>query len=483
MTRLLTCLWLLLAAAGCAVVGAGEPFHAADRKAVLEATMREGDLEGAADLIDRHDDVLSEQVALDVAIRAGLVDAARYFAMRTDVNSALDADGNTPLIRAVQSAPRDELDDLATMLLEAGADPRRRDNFGRDAIDYAGFGGDLALARFLESGGATEYSSDRHVRIAWLPEQDWRNIELEARRRNAADPPVLRRAPLARARDGTPLALFSSAWVPRTGPTDVGPFFGLSFHADGTGSLLHYYPLEKRLDPVDASSIAWSFRRNALHFAAVGPDFSAYCVSGVARPGRFGVDCTDYHTPSAGQASAAGSAADGATARARRLLDDETARRDLTAMGRTRAVLESAADSVCRPRQAPASVRAGLPVSAANAQRAGGWVLFDARRFRAYGPDDATVCTQRQARSAAFRSCAAGQGQCRSVGGCEPGQAVALASVEGHDWAALGCAASLDEARRRAVAACREQSGCACQVLYASADGDYETPAAGCRRR
>ncbi|MEZ5661509.1 MAG: hypothetical protein R3E83_24295 [Burkholderiaceae bacterium] len=454
----------------------GAPFHAAESKAELEGAMRAGDMDRAIDLIDANDDVLDDKVALDVAIRAGLVDAVRYFANRVDINEPLDPDGTTDLIRAVSSTPRAELDDVVAVLLEAGADPRRKDNFGRSAIDYAGFGGDLSLVRFLETGGSTFYRSDRPVRVAWVPNQDWRNIEAMSRPSGSAR--VLRQSPLRRV-GGRPDLLLDSAWVPRTRPTDIGPYSALSFNVDGSGQVLSYYPREKRLGPSVGAALAWKYTGGRLSFAVVSLDFAAFCESASAAPGRFGVACKDYAVFGADQVGAA-SSEPGELARAMLAQDERRGR--LASVGTTQAVFESAA-SICRPKQAPASERAGLPVAAASARSAGGWVVFDVRRRLAYGAAKAAVCTQREARSAAFRECAVAGGSCRSVGGCPAGQAAAVASVDGYRWAVLGCGQDLDQAKENALQVCRERAGCECQVLYGSADGDIATPAAGCSRR
>lgn len=479
MPRFLAGLAMLALLASC--VGVPErPFRAAESKAALEAAMRTGDMDESLDLISSNDDVLSDAVALDLAVRAGLVGPARFFSARTDVNGALDADGTTALIRAVQSAPRAALDDLAAVLLQAGADPLRRDNFGRHAIDYAGFEGDLALVRYLQTGGRTAYRSDRPVHIAWLPAQDWRNIELEGPPAGFRTSRVLRSSPLRAASAGRPETLFGSAWVPRSGPTDVGPFTGLRFHVDGTGEVMSFYPRERRMEPAESAALAWRYERDQLSFTVVSPEFAAYCQSAVGGPGRFGVSCQDY---AALDPESVGETSTASDVLARALLDDEDRRQALTAVGTTQAVLESSAAGLCTPERAPASLRAGLAPSAASAVEPGGWVVFDAGRFRAFGPGGASVCTQQQSRSAAFRECGKAGGRCRSVGGCAPGQAAALASVDGHGWGSLGCGPDVETAKKAALQACRAAAACDCQVLYVSKDGGFREPAAGCRPR
>jgi hypothetical protein len=72
-----------------------------------------------------------------------------------------------------------------------------------------------------------------------------------------------------------------------------------------------------------------------------------------------------------------------------------------------------------------------------------------------------------------MRACreGAGPGQaraCRSVGGCPSGQTSALAGLAGVEAGWIGCDADPAAARAKALAACRTDLGCDCQLIALS---------------
>jgi hypothetical protein len=122
------------------------------------------------------------------------------------------------------------------------------------------------------------------------------------------------------------------------------------------------------------------------------------------------------------------------------------------------------AGAACRPGK-------GRPRAAAPQPRAfGDWHALDVRRLESAAPLSGRMCAQTLARDAALAACrdAAGPGgaaSCRSVGGCPAGQASALAALPGVDAGWVACDPDPTTARRRALAACRADLGCDCQLV------------------
>lgn len=474
----------------CAVLSAcaltqSQSFWASDRIAELDRALSSGDFALADTLIDQHDGTLTYETALDLAIQDGnLVGVERYLPL-ANVNGSLDVDGVTPIIRAVQSAPRDERESVVRSLLNAGAQPRKTDNFGRSAVNYASFDGNPALAQFLESGGTSYYNSRAQGRVEWLPELAWQAADSSRKAgrktKSAKSSLVLRKSPLKMGNGGRPDLLFASAWIPNIfGPDNQGPYAGLRFHSDGTGSVMRFFPSAKRMEPRDASHLAWDFYRDNLYFVVLTDEYASYCRSTEGAAGRFGVSCTDY---SAGGGDLGAMLNDGlSNASAKALLNSATQRARLLRVGSTNSVLDAAADRLCKPRQAAKRLRIGLPVKAAKAKSFGDWVVFDAARFNTFSSDSARVCTQRSARGVALTRCRKAGGSCRSVGGCTGKNATAVASVEGHQWAWLSCSPDVEKAKELALAKCRQQAGCDCQIIFANADRSASKPKS-CRAR
>ncbi|MGB7183710.1 MAG: ankyrin repeat domain-containing protein [Burkholderiaceae bacterium] len=481
-SRALTCLVLIFLVTAC--VTQSQSFYGTDRISELRQALTDSDLNRADILVERYNTVLSELVALDLAIQVGSVKAVRHFVTSSRVNRALDPDGVTPLIRAVQEAPANAREKIIRALLDAGADPEINDNFGRNAANYAAVAGDLTLAAFLESQGRSFYSSQPAQRTAWLPQIDIDRALDATRKRKLSKSeranPVLSKSPLQRSRTGRPDLLFATAWVPQVRRGQPGPFAGLRFHADGTGEVMQYFPRNARIENGKPSYLAWDYHRDDLYFMVLTESYASYCKSIAGGPGRFGVSCTDYSAAGGNIRAALGKSVSPDSVKA--LLDNSTSRAKLQEVGSTSSVLEPSGNKVCKPVRASASTRRGKPLSAASTRQTGEWVVFDARRFTSYSAEKELVCTQREARTAAFNICKAAGGNCRSVGGCRKGQATVVASVQGHDWAWVGCDANIEAAKQQALQQCRDKAGCDCQVVYAAASVP-QGPNAVCKSR
>lgn len=453
-----------------ACVTQSQSFWATDRLSDLRKALANSDYDHAETLVERYSGTLSPDLALDLSIREGNVNGVKHFLLSSRINAPLDPDGVTPLIRAVQESPDDTQEKIVRLLLSAGADPSLTDNFGRSATNYANFGGNPALAAFLESGGTSYYSSQPAQQTAWLPKMNIDNVldgasSKRSKKRRSRNP-LLSRSPLIMSKGGRPDLLFASAWIPTLDPNRYGPYAGLRFHADGTGEVMRFYPQDKRMEARDESHLAWDFHRDSLYFMVLTERYAAYCHSVLGAPGKFGVSCVDY--AAAGGNIAAALNIDLSDASAKTLLNDASARALLEEVGKTTSVLEPADSKVCKPRIASKKARSGAPVKAAHAKKFGDWVLFDSKRFTTYSTENELACTQRGARKAAFDLCKASGGNCRSVGGCRGQDATAVASVQGHGWAWMSCNKSPELAKAQALAQCRARSGCDCQVVYTS---------------
>ncbi|HYF59509.1 MAG TPA: ankyrin repeat domain-containing protein, partial [Burkholderiaceae bacterium] len=121
-------------AAGCATPDAPASPRSSE---ALRAMLAKGDLAGADALLASNPGAIDARRALDLAIRSGRVDATKHFLPRAGVDTPLDPDGTTPLIRAVLDAPPTERGRLVALLLEAGAQPDLVDRYGRSAREYA----------------------------------------------------------------------------------------------------------------------------------------------------------------------------------------------------------------------------------------------------------------------------------------------------------------------------------------------------------
>jgi hypothetical protein len=303
--------------------------------------------------------------------------------------------------------------------------------------------------------------------------------------------------------------------VPAPVPAATPERAGLRFHVDGTADVLRWRAADARPEPMVGFHAVWRIEGGRVEIAVVGDAFAALCV-GMLEPAP---------PPAAASARrrATGSAA---PAPRLRLACEEAplARRPGERYGPeyARAVLSLAgglasAESVVplqatpvawamsgadaapraapRRRVEPLAVALG-PVSAqctpstrrprtlapaagaATHEARGGrppadfgdaWV-FDARRYEAFAPLSGRMCPQPVALQAALAACRAGAPAtaCRPVGGCPAGQASALATLPGVNAAWLACGNDAATARRLALAACRADLGCDCQLVAVS---------------
>lgn len=468
--RRVVLLFLLCSVLASCALTQSQSFWARDRINDLEQALSTQDYDEADDLIDSYDGTLSNEVALDLLIRNGNAAGVERFVPLADVNKSVDTDGVTPLIRAVQSAPSGSREAIVRSLLTGGADPKQADNFGRDAINYASFGGDPALAQFLDSGGTSFYNSSSTIPDVWFPSMAFAQAPKLKRARIAASrgsvAALLRRSPLKTTGTGRPEMLFASSWVPLAEPdAGNGPFAGVQFYGDGTGAVMNYEPARKRVKLREDAHLAWDHYQGRLFFVVLTRQFAHYCRSVGASNGRFGVDCVDY----SGGGSDLGLTLSGGLSddSARALLNNASERAILQPAGSTEAVLQATADNFCQPRRASKKLRGGLPANAASGKSFGDWVVFDQGRFNTYSSADSKrrSCTQRAARGAALRLCRESGSNCRSIGGCTAGNATAVASVAGHQWAWLSCSPDAEQAKQQALAKCRAESACDCSIV------------------
>jgi hypothetical protein len=292
-----------------------------------------------------------------------------------------------------------------------------------------------------------------------------------------------------------------SPWLPAVDARRVGvEVAALRFHADGVADLLRHRTGGARFEPMADARAVWRIDGDTLHVAIVGDAFSALCAGVQAPGGGLALSCEDRAVPpgrtgayTLDEARAMLVAADpdatdtdGARMRAQVAL----------ATGRVPAGAESSAPAARSERVAVSLQPGGAPAACRPAKSrpravqplprvAGDWHVLDARRFDAYAPLSGAACPQPQARDAALAACrkAAGPGgaaACRSVGGCPAGQVSALAGLPGVDAGWVACDVSAESARRKALAACRADLGCDCQVVALSGRNLGTVPGAMC---
>ncbi|HYF59660.1 MAG TPA: hypothetical protein VEA81_11965, partial [Burkholderiaceae bacterium] len=285
-----------------------------------------------------------------------------------------------------------------------------------------------------------------------------------------------RPAPSARAVDVAAL-LRASPWTPvavRGEPS--AERVGLRFHADGVVDVLRVRTGSgARIAPMTGAAGAWRVEGGRLQVAVVADAFVAACSGAPRADGALVLACEERTAPDRLAAAAR-------TDFARTLLEDVGAnggRPSLLAIASDRAGRASDAGDgmgvAARPRieatlagLGPAACRPGPgrpPVPSAGT-RLGDWYAFDVRRFEAVSPLSGRMCPQTSARAAALSACSGDS--CRSVGGCPAGQVSALAGLPGVDAGWVGCDANPVAARERALAACRADLGCDCQVVALS---------------
>ena len=95
-----------------------------------------------ADLLHKHGGKSGVELSIHGAVRVGNIEAVKkYIAMGENLDSK-DAEGQTPLCRAVQYGEKD----VIKLLIQEGADVNARMNFGDTALDYANASGGLWMS-------------------------------------------------------------------------------------------------------------------------------------------------------------------------------------------------------------------------------------------------------------------------------------------------------------------------------------------------
>ncbi len=316
----------------------------------LRALIAAGDIAGADALIAARPQEVDVRRALDLAIRGGQLEATRHFVRTADPDAPLDPDATTPLIRAIVDAPSQARAELVSALREAGADPARRDRYGRDARNYAETRGSPELRALLEDVPVTRASvAAQPAFAAWLgagadapavpvsaapggPQAGARPAASGAAARSAsasgaaarsaASPSVAARGTAASgaAARGTsasgaaarsasasgvaasgPLApaalLRGSPWRPAPAPAASGTTqAAVRFHADGTADVLRIASGAGRPESLSGSYAAWRIDDGRLRLAMVGDAFAAFCIGGAApasdgEPDRLALSC------------------------------------------------------------------------------------------------------------------------------------------------------------------------------------------------
>jgi hypothetical protein len=463
------------------------------------------DFDRATRLIQANPADLDFARALDISIRLGDAEAVSHFLPRVGPDAHLDPDHTTPLIRAIVAAPAGTRQQLVEILLDAGADGGRADRFGRDARDYAVTRAEFEIARMLGAPGVGPRSRfgkeaiERWLPPATLPGASLRQVgaqgagaaagpatwgptatdaEIAAARAAAvraervaaattqvdrtdtgADRKTFRRLP---APLSAPLGLSvadllrQSPWVPSAAALPREGVAALRFHGDGTADVLRYRAATDRFEPLVGAYAAWRLQREHLRIAVVGRQFSAHCV-GTGRVGNeVALACSDHETPTAPDPSLRLAGVDGARVVLTGLLGSLEVGDDDHVM----TVIRPHGGTTCTP-----SANRPAPPQAASGTRLGDWHVFDSRRFEVHAPLTGRACQQTEARQVALQSCSAASKECVSLGGCMAGQVSAVAAMPGVDAGWLACGIGYDDARRKALEACRAQLGCECQLV------------------
>jgi hypothetical protein len=441
----------------------------------LRALIAAGNLAGADALIAGRPDGIDARRALDLALRGGHVEATRHYVARVGPDVELDPDATTPLIRAVVDAPSAQRPALVAALREAGADPTRRDRYGRDARAYAAARGATDLQALLaDTPVATPRPAAPPAFAAWLGAAGTATLlggEAGASGGQAVVPGVPAAAParssarssqtakpatsakpskssdagaskrLASANPApaslattsgssatpgpiTPGTLLRrSPWRPAAGAaTSTEPQAALRFHADGTADVLQLVPGIPRADLLPGTYAAWRIDAGRLRLAMVGDAFAAGCIGGAQagsgdEPDRLSLSCEPLPPPA--PVVGAGWSQD----LARAMLDEIDVPRgpSIVAVATGRSALEDVEHG--GHRVLPVSLQGGTPGATCRPARArpraavasprviGDWIAMDVRRFDAVAPLSGSLCPQTQARDAAMKACRQGAGR------------------------------------------------------------------------
>ncbi len=473
----------------------------------LRTLIAAGDIAGVEALIVAWPQDVDTRRALDLAIRGGQLEATRHFVRTADPDAPLDPDATTPLIRAIVDAPSQARAELVAALREAGADPARRDRYGRDARDYAATRGSPELRALLEDVPATRVSVAAQPAFAtWLgvgadapavlvsaavggPQTGVRPAASGLAARSAsASGAAARSASAYGVAASSPLApaalLRGSPWRPAPAPAaSETTQAAVRFHADGTADVLRIASGAGRPAPLPGSYAAWRIDDGRLRLAMVGDAFAAFCIGGAVpasdgEPDWLALSCEPL--PALAMVAGAGWSQDVARA----MLDEIEARQapSIVELASGRALQEassrtersalpvalhgSAPGATCLPSRA--RPRAAVP----SPRVFGDWLAMDTRRFEAMAPRSGNLCPQPAARDAALEVCRERAGRnpaaCRSIGGCPVGQVSALAGLPGVEAGWVACDSDPGAARRKALDACRADLGCDCQVVALS---------------
>ncbi|HMN81527.1 MAG TPA: hypothetical protein PKA20_16600 [Burkholderiaceae bacterium] len=483
--RLLRASLALLTAAvlaGCATTGSNDLVRFDE----LRTAIRESDYERANALIRAHPSLLDDRRAVSMAIALGKVDAVARYASQAGANTALDLDGTPPLLRSVTAAPAASREEIVSVLLKLGADPRLQDKNGTDAATLARRRGERRLLALMND--ALGMRSDRSLvngtpaAARWMPDFETGIVRRTAATRGPADRSG-RRPPAAEAKAGkaagaaavkvslparapaTPEFLFADSWI--AAPPDVirtGEVAGFRFHADGTGELLRFGPARGAPRRADNAFVAWVFDDGRLRFFVSSPQFSARCESRSLQASRVNLQCTDFHPVddyevSPGQPAVARVPMSIDMARA--LIDGQPPGAGLQAGATLTATLHTGPPGACALRTR--SFKAPPETQLKHAP--GDWYTLNSRSGITRSALSGEACHQDEARRASLASCTREGGSCRSLGGCRAGQASAAASVHGAGWGWGACAADAEAAKLAALARCRAESGCDCQLV------------------
>jgi hypothetical protein len=441
----------------------------------LRALIAAGDLAGADALIARRPDGIDARRALDLAIRGGHVEATRHYVARVGPDVELDPDATTPLIRAVVDAPSAQRQALVAALREAGADPTRRDRYGRDARAYAMARGATDLQALLaDTPVATPRPAAAPAFAAWLgvagtatllageagasggqaavpvapaaaPARSSARSSRTAKPATSAKPSKSSVAGASKrpapanpapaslaATSGSSAApgpitpgtlLRRSPWRPAAAAaTSTEPQAALRFHADGTADVLQLVPGLPRADLLPGTYAAWRIDAGRLRLAMVGDAFAAGCIGGAQagsgdEPDRLSLSCEPLPPPA--PVVGAGWSQD----LARAMLDEIDVPRgpSIVAVATGRTALDDAEHG--GHRVLPVSLQGGGPGATCRPARArpraavasprviGDWIAMDVRRFEAVAPLSGSLCPQTQARDAAMKACRQGAGR------------------------------------------------------------------------
>ena len=485
--------------AGCASTGGND----LSRFDELRTAIRDGDYERANALIRSHPGLLDDRRAVSMAIALGKVDAVARYASQAGANTALDLDGTPPLLRSVTAAPPASREEIVSVLLKLGADPRLQDRNGTDAATLARRRGERRLLALMND--ALGVRSDRGqsdgtpATTRWMPDFETGVVRRatttrgptarSARRTPAADAQTGSRAAGAAAikvalparAPVSPEFLFADGWI--AAPPDVirtGEVAGFRFHADGTGELLRFGPSRGPVRRADDAFVAWAFDDGRLRFFVSSPQFSARCESRSLQASRVNLECTDFRAVDDDEVSPDQPAVAGVPMSidmARALIDGQPPGAALQPGATVTTALHAGLPGACTLRR-----RAFKAAPDTQLKRApGDWYALNSRSGITRSALSGEACQQDEARRASLASCSREGGSCRSLGGCRAGQASAAASVRGANWGWVACAADAEGAKLAALARCRSESGCDCQLVALAGNNVNTVRSAACQ--